>query len=149
MFRSNRSATIKQGIWLLAGLLLLPVRAEPKVHAVDQSLESCLAEATNASTSGIRACIDRAYSQWDREMNRVYQALIKKLNPQSRKLLQESQRSWIKQRDLEFKFVNSVYNRFDGTLYIPMRANESAEFVKQRTLQLQHYLDLLTEHEPN
>jgi hypothetical protein len=44
--------------------------------------------------------------------------------------------------DLEFKLVERVYEKLEGTMYIPMHVDHRMQIVKKRALELQDYLDL-------
>jgi uncharacterized protein YecT (DUF1311 family) len=67
------------------------------------------------------------------------------LKPPQKDTLKAAQLEWIKQRDLEFKFIDSVYDALQGTMYIPMRIAARMEVVKHRALELHEYLNLLKE----
>ncbi len=116
---------------------------EPKEHPIDKALGACIDK--DGSTAGMVQCIDIAYKNWDKELNRAYGELMKKLAPAARASLKESQLQWIKFRDLEFKFQDSVYSKLEGTMYIPMSADSRMQVVKSRALELRSYLELLKE----
>ena len=90
-------------------------------------------------------CTDQAYAAWDKELNKNYGLLMQNLKPQQKEALKAAQLEWIKQRDLEFKFIDSVYDALQGTMYIPMRIAARMEVVKHRALELHEYLDLVKE----
>jgi uncharacterized protein YecT (DUF1311 family) len=87
-----------------------------------------------------------AYAAWDRELNRNYAALMAKLKPAQKESLRLAQLEWIKQRDLEFKFIDSIYDTLEGTMYIPMRIAARMEVIRKRALGLKDYLDLITDN---
>jgi uncharacterized protein YecT (DUF1311 family) len=60
--------------------------------------------------------------------------------------LRLAQLEWIKQRDLEFKFIDSIYDTLEGTMYIPMRIAAHMEVIRKRALALNHYLDLVNDN---
>ena len=72
---------------------------------------------------------------------------MRKLNAKQAEALRLSQLEWIRHRDLEFKFIDSVYDTMQGTMYIPMRIDARMEVIKKRALQLKGFLDLVTEGE--
>lgn len=127
----------------LLSLSLVGYAQQPAKHAIDKTLETCLDR--NPSTAGMVECIDKAYAGWDRELNRCYTDLMKKLGPEAGQKLKESQIQWLKFRDLEFGVLDSIYSRLDGTMYIPMRADSRMEIVKKRALELKSHLELLKE----
>jgi hypothetical protein len=46
---------------------------------------------------------------------------------------------------LEFKFIDSIYDTLQGTMYIPMRIDARMEVVKKRATELKDFLDLAGE----
>jgi uncharacterized protein YecT (DUF1311 family) len=67
------------------------------------------------------------------------------LDPESQKNLKESQRSWLKLRDEEFKLLMNIYSKKEGSMYGPIQIMDKVEIVKQRTLELQNLLDTVTD----
>jgi uncharacterized protein YecT (DUF1311 family) len=110
-------------------------------HPIDKALESCLDK--NSSTAGMVECMDRAYKQWDGELNRVYAELMKRLDAAEKAKLKEAQLQWLKFRDSEFKVIDGIYSKMDGTMYIPMHVDSRALIVRNRALELKSYLSLL------
>jgi uncharacterized protein YecT (DUF1311 family) len=80
-------------------------------------------------------------------LNRVYNELARKLQPDARAALKTAQLDWLKFRDEEFKLIASIYQAFEGTMYIPMQSNSRMQVVKSRTLALTSYLELIKEHQ--
>jgi uncharacterized protein YecT (DUF1311 family) len=135
--------------YLLPLLLLLPISAQAqdtKVHPIDKFFESCTDK--NPSTAGMVDCTSRAYKMWDQELNKNYLSLMRKLKPDAKQTLKAAQLEWIKYRDTEFKLIDSIYAMLEGTMYIPMHAEQQMDIVKQRALVLATYLDLTGEAEP-
>ena len=64
---------------------------------------------------------------------------MKKLSPEERKLLQESQRQWLKFRDAEFKFYDSFFEGL-GTILPVLKSGEKIRILKQRVKELEGYL---------
>ena len=93
-------------------------------------------------------CNDIAHKQWDRELNKNYQTLMRELKPAGKPLLRSAQLNWIKYRDNEFKLIDSIYDDIQGTMYIPMRIEEKMQIVKERALALASRVDMLGETEP-
>jgi len=73
---------------------------------------------------------------------------MRKLNAKQAEALRLSQLEWIRHRDLEFKFIDSVYDTMQGTMYIPMRVDSRMQVIKKRAFELKDYLDLAKEAEP-
>lgn len=131
-------------------LIILPLvttatyAQDEKSHPIDGSLGACIDK--DPSTAGMVECLGKAYDMWDKELNRVYTDLARKLSPPARASLKTAQLEWIKYRDAEFKFLDSLYSGLQGTMYIPMNADARMQIVKKRALELQNYLDLLRDH---
>ncbi|HVF92167.1 MAG TPA: lysozyme inhibitor LprI family protein [Blastocatellia bacterium] len=118
---------------------------EPGQHPIDRSLEACMEK--DPSTAGMVECIGKAYESWDKELNRAYNELSRKLKPQARPALKAAQVEWIRYRDSEFKLIDTVYSGLEGTMYIPMRADNRMKIVKARALELNDYLELLSDND--
>ena len=111
---------------------------------IDNELSDCMNK--NPSTQGMIKCIDNAYKQWDDELNNYYKKLTVILDDEGKANLKDAQRKWIEFRDLEFKNLEYIYSKKDGTMYQPMQASDRMEFIKKRALELKSYYELLTEY---
>jgi uncharacterized protein YecT (DUF1311 family) len=133
--------------WLLLVLILfiLPVKGfseeKEKKHPIDVWLEKCM-EKENYTTAGMLNCSSQALDKWDKELNRVYKELIKKLSPEEKELLKQSQRQWIKFRDAEFKWISGLYLGI-GTNIPLEKMSIMLDIVKERVKMLEEYLDLV------
>lgn len=129
---------------LLVTFLLLfsamPLLAQKYDHPIDKSLEECMEK--DMSTAGMVECIYAAYDKYDDELNRLYKILMKNLDTESAKELKSAQLEWIAFRDKEFKLIDAIYSKLEGTMYIPMRAGDRLEIVKKRVLEFEAYADL-------
>lgn len=114
-------------------------------HPIDKALDACIDK--NGSTAGMVECTDKAYTAWDKELNKVYGELMRTLSAKQKEALKLSELEWIKYRDMEFKFIDSIYDTLEGTMYIPMRISARVEVIKKRALELQHRLELIREGE--
>jgi len=123
--------------------IVLLAQESEKRHAIDIKLYDCLDKEENFTTTGMLECTQKAYEDWDKELNFVYKKLRAKLTDDEKSALKKAQLEWIKFRDLEFINIDLIYDKLQGTIYIPMRLNEKVEIIKNRTLQLQAYLQLL------
>ncbi|MDX6385307.1 MAG: hypothetical protein QOK48_2880 [Blastocatellia bacterium] len=131
---------------LISALLLATASfAQETQHPIDKALEACIDK--NGSTAGMVECTDKAYLAWDKELNKNYSELMRTMKPVAKESLRLAQLEWIKFRDLNFKLIDSVYDRMEGTMYIPMRVDARMEIVKRRALELKGYLDLIQEGE--
>jgi TPR repeat protein len=108
-------------------------------------IQKCL-DATYGGSAGIPCLI--ASDIWDRELNVVYDELMKSLSKESQAKLKESQREWLKVRDkttsLSQDIVRDAYKGMQGTMYELMQAQDSdmlnSEVIKDRTLLLREML---------
>lgn len=116
---------------------------QEKKHPIDKAYEACMEK--NSSTAGMRECAEQAEKAWDKEMNRVYEKLRARLDEKGKSALKAAQLKWIAYRDEEYKQLDSLYSGLQGTMYIPMHAYARTHIVRERTLQLTGYLELLDE----
>lgn len=112
-----------------------------RIHFIDKALEECIAR--DNSTTGMTSCTYEACKLWDAELNRVYNQLRAVLNPDAKKALKAAQLKWLKYRDSEFRLIDSIYSSLEGTMFIPMRAGDRMDIVKNRAMELESYLDLI------
>ena len=113
-----------------------------KKHQIDIDLENALSKVENQTTAGMVQCESEAYDKWDKELNRLYGELKKKLNAEGQLNLKNAQIEWIKYRDLEFKNIDSIYAPLEGSMYVPMRITDRIRIVRNRVLELEGYLSL-------
>ena len=135
------------GALILLGLLLGTAWGAPKVHPIDGAYQKDLAR--DSSTAGTVEASNRAAAKWDRELNRVYKALMAQLGPEARQKLQASQRRWLAYRDAERTAVGAMAGDLyeqngGGTLWGMVAAVRSMEILRARALELTEYLDLYT-----
>ena len=122
------------------------IAQEPTQHPIDKALDACIDK--NGSTAGMVECTDKAYAAWDKELNKNYGELMRALNPKQKEALRLSQLEWIKHRDLEFKFLDSMFDTFQGTMYIPMRVGARLNIIKHRAVELKQNLELYQDAAP-
>lgn len=86
------------------------------------------------------------YKLWDRELNIYYKKLSSKLNNQDKKTLKNSQRQWLKSRDLDMVFNSKVMDKIyteEGTMYQLIRSGHAhdlaLEIIKERALTLKRW----------
>ena len=107
-------------------------------NKIDSDLEKCLSK--DNSTAGQRSCINSARDSWDKELNKSYILLSKKLTKTGKKELVEAQRNWIIFRDSEFKLIDKYYFEVKkGTMFYVIGDNKKLEIVKTRALELKDY----------
>ena len=88
----------------------------------------------------LRAGVEYAYFL-DIELNRNYQLLLKKLDPNSAKNLKNTQRAWLNYRKEELNFIekNWTPNNF-GTSYVVSSMDYKNSMTKNRIVMLLRYL---------
>lgn len=108
-----------------------------KEHPIDVKTNNCLKGTANVE------CYKTALTDWDKELNKNYQAIVKLLKDNANLLaaLKASQLSWIQHRDKEFLFIDQQFKGLEGTMYPSLKARQKVEIVRNRTLELQRYLD--------
>lgn len=116
---------------------------EIEKHAIDIELEKRMD--ADPSTYGMIEACEWALNEWDKLLNKNYQALMKKLNSEDQARLRASQREWIKYRDLEFEFNAHYWGGFEGTMYRIFPISFQSDFVRERALRLGYYLEDLNE----
>src|SRR6185503_10302576 len=75
-----------------------------KPHPIDVWFEQAM-DQTEGITVNIRDVQGEAYSRWDKELNRVYSALLTKLKGPDKNRLKAAQRAWIKFQDAEVSWL--------------------------------------------
>jgi uncharacterized protein YecT (DUF1311 family) len=130
----------------LCAFSAISIAQEPTQHPIDKALDACIDQ--NGSTAGMVECTDKAYAAWDKELNKNYVELMRTLNAKQKEALRLSQLEWIKHRDLEFKFLDSMFDTFQGTMYIPMRVGARMDIIKHRAVELKQNLELYKDAAP-
>ncbi len=136
-----RTITILAAAALLAGSPA--ARGAEEEHPIDQAEKACMDK--NGSTAGMTRCADEAYASWDKELNANFSALMQELSGKDKETLRAAQRKWIDFRDGEFRLIDAVYGRLQGTMYLPMRVDARVRVVRERAVKLSDLLDLLKE----
>jgi uncharacterized protein YecT (DUF1311 family) len=110
-------------------------------HAIDKALGRCVDK--DPSTAGMVNCIGQAARDWDKELNKNYQRLTAALDPEPRRALRIAQQEWLKYRDREFALIDALYAKMEGTMYIPMHAEDRLRVVRRRAQELASYLNFI------
>lgn len=97
----------------------------------------------NWSTAGMNNATYDAEKEYDRLLNKYYQRLIGKLDPEDREILRQSQRNWIEFRDSE-RDVNQMLTKWHysggGTIQTTISAWYHLEITRRRVIELYRYL---------
>lgn len=124
---------------IFLGVVPRSVTAQPCPSA-DPGLDVCLA-APGASTSAAMAkCLAEADARWSERMDRAYHRLRTRLDPLSRRLLDQSQHAWVAFRAAELAFLRGPWRVEQGT-FAPLNLAElQLAELRARTLALESYL---------
>ena len=81
------------------------------------------------------------YEEWDKELNIVYQKIMKDADSVTKNKLRNAQRAWIKFRDSEME--NSYYtnNPTGGSMGVLFSLNTAVKLTEERTIQLAEIYD--------
>jgi uncharacterized protein YecT (DUF1311 family) len=113
-------------------------------HPIDIRLEECLSIDSNYTTYGMMRCEAIARDEWDKEMNKYYNLLIKELSEEDVDRLRASQRQWLSYRDKEVDFSSQMYYGMEGTMWRVVAASSHTDIIKTRALELKSYYEMLT-----
>lgn len=122
--------------------LALPLFAE-QVELIDKTEDTCINKAV--STADMLKCTATANDAWDKEMNKYYNLLMKKLPSGQKSELLKAQKSWLVFRDNDAGFTNSSIKEKQGTMYLNVASGARRETLKQRALQLKSYYQIISE----
>ena len=86
------------------------------------------------SQADINTCFGKDFATADKTLNTLYQQLMKKLEPEDQKLLQNAQRSWISFRDKHCAFVSNTVS--GGSIYPTIFSGCATKVTVQRSQQL-------------
>ncbi len=104
---------------------------------------------TDGVTSNINNVLGDSYQEWDKELNRVYRSLMKKLKPEGKKALKKTQIKWIKYKEEKEKNIWIIFRAgagCGGTMDSMSVNSISLETIKQRTLELTELLRMTKEN---
>jgi uncharacterized protein YecT (DUF1311 family) len=131
-------------VCLLTVALSATLLASPLEDTTAVALDHCLNEAANASTAGQTECEAEASKSYDLRMNAAYATLMRKLPPQAAQQLRLSQRAWLAFRDSDAKARDALYETRQGTMYVPMQASDATDAIRDRALQLEGYVRVMS-----
>lgn len=114
-----------------------------EVYSIDKAEEACISK--TSSTADMLKCTATAYDAWDKEMNKYYNLLMKKLPIKQKNELLKAQKSWLTFRDNDFTLINNSIREKQGTMYLNVASGHRREIVKQRAMQLKEYYSILSE----
>lgn len=117
-------------------------------HPIDANFEHCLSLEENMTTAGMERCTIEASREWDLELNRIYKALMSRLDAPSKEQLKLAQRAWVQYKELEIKNISSIYgysfqNGNGGSMLIPAQAMDELEITRSRALALAKFYSMM------
>ena len=81
--------------------------------------------------------------EWDKELNIVYQKIMKTVNPVTKNKLRNAQRAWIKYRDSEIENSYYINNPDGGSMGVLFSLCTAAKLTEERTVYLAEIYDAL------
>lgn len=135
---------MKPCLLLLLAMPNVAIAAPAPGDATQEALETCLAASSAASTAGQTECEVVARQGYDRRMNAAYTTLMNKLAPAAAARLRTAQRAWLTFRSADEAARSALYETRQGTMYVPMQAAASAGIVRDRAVQLEDLLRVMT-----
>lgn len=82
--------------------------------------------------------------EWDKELNIVYQKIMKIANTETKNNLRNAQRVWLKSRDKKVQDSYYFENPEGGSMGVLFSLNTNVKLLEERTLQLAEMYDRLT-----
>ena len=98
---------------------------------------------TDYSTQGMNQTMYEAERRYDKLLNIYYKILLEKLQGEDKKVLIDTQKSWIAFKEKEIKLIATLYSdkyTGGGTMYSNIRVGSVFEITKKRTIELAQYL---------
>ena len=135
---------MRLSLFIIICCLIVNTALAEDTYSIDKSEQEALDKAI--STSDMVDATYEALKQWESEMDKYYNKLIKVLSKEAQEAFKESQEAWVEFRDAEFKAVVGLRDGLQGTMHIPIAASNEKEIIKQRALTLKWYYQYLLEH---
>lgn len=107
-------------------------------HPIDLQLEHDLSQ-NAVTTADMREAQGKAYTSWDKELNREYKELMALLSDDEKNALRQAQRAWLAFRDAETEFWWSESISDGGSLAPVIVSDHAIELLKARVCQLARY----------
>ena len=98
---------------------------------------------TDYSTHGMNQTMYEAEKRYDKLLNKYYKVLLGKLQGEDKKVLIETQKSWITFKNNEIKLISTFYSdkyTGGGTMYSNIRVGSVFEITKKRAIELALYM---------
>ena len=128
---------------LIAGLLLLGAVAFAGKYEdeMTERMKAAQEKAQAGCDSGVRSDIINASldldTEWEKEMNKVYDLILKKLPAKEKVKFKAEQQKWIKDRKVKVQKAYDKYTKEEGPRMAgELAANEKLSITKERALEL-------------
>ncbi len=115
-------------------LISLTAHAATPGKAIDQKIENCSKKAI--STLDSESCLQQGYSDWDKELNIQYQALLKDQSAAAKKAIVQSQRDWLVYQKSYFAALDKFYQQQQGTVWGIVDAQAKLDFIRNKAIEL-------------
>lgn len=153
-------ATLSLAIGLQADDSRIRQKPASKKSARQKTDQAQTVEPNDRITTACRACIDRDWStvgmvrcaqvellQREHELEEVegefLHMLDERFGEKAAKDFLKSRHRWEKYRDAEFKLIDEMFRKLDGSMYRPIQVSEKSDIVHQRSKQLRGMRALL------
>ena len=97
---------------------------------------SVFANADEGNDFEQKEALRKTEEEWDKELNIVYQKIMKVADAVTKNKLRNAQRAWIKFRDFEVEKSYYTNNPNGGSMGILFSLNTAAKLTEERTVQL-------------
>ena len=128
---------------LIAGLLLLGAVAFAGKYEdeMTERMKTAEEKAQAGWDSGVRADMVNASldldKEWEKEMNKVYDLILKKLPAKEKTKFKSEQQKWLKNRESQVQKAYDKYTKEEGPRMAgELAANEKLSITKERALEL-------------
>ena len=127
-------------------LMIVPAAAAAASSGdrTQDQLQACLAKPSGESTGGQTQCEASAVHSYDQRLNAAYGELMRRLPANAAARLRSAQRAWLTFRAADEAARSALYATREGTMYVPMEAAASTDIVRERALQLEGLLRVMT-----
>ncbi|MDF2887362.1 MAG: hypothetical protein K0R23_1747 [Lacrimispora sp.] len=110
---------------------------------LDVQIKKMREDSADSNTYSMKALADKELKLWNREQNTIYETISESLSDDSKRKLEASQQSWIKDRDVKAEEAAKKYS--GGSLEELEYTASLAESTRQRAYDLiEEYKDFLT-----
>ncbi len=126
-------------ILVLSIFAAMPSFAEStNIHPIDTQESACKAEAKDLNAWTL--CSLKAARAWNKEVDKYYSLLYKKLEGEAKTALFEDQKYWNMYKNNEYKVIDALKDKdFDTKERVIFRANQKRELIKLRATALRMY----------